>query len=112
MSYTNPQQHVYSDAQHFQRLQDSLSSNAARISQFVIATQQQRKKDLADRTKEIKRLQEESDDRVAGIASKMAKVKIENPKVDYGPAFNPIVREYISLSERVGLSGEINYAGP
>ena len=111
MSYTNPQQHVYSDAQHFQRLQDSLSSNAARISQFVIATQQQRKKDLADRTKEIKRLQEESDDRVAGIASKMAKVKIENPKVDYGPAFNPIVKEYISLSEQVGLSAEINYAG-
>ena len=60
MSYTNPQQYIISDAQHYQRLQDTISRTTEKTINSIVNIQKQRKATLAAKGKELKRLQERS----------------------------------------------------
>ena len=111
MSYRNPQQHIVSDAQHYQRLQDTISRTTDKTINSIINVQKQRKATLAAKGKELKRLQERSDDRVAKINSTLAQTKQEYPDANIGESYKTLVDEYRALSDGVENSNELNYMG-
>lgn len=111
MSYTNPQQYIISDAQHYQRLQDTISRTTDKTINSIINIQKQRKATLAAKGKELKRLQERSNDRVAKVNLDLQKTIQDNPDANLGETYKPLVDEYRALSDGVENSSELNYMG-
>ena len=111
MSYTNPQQYIISDAQHYQRLQDTISRTTEKTINSIVNIQKQRKATLAAKGKELKRLQERSNDRVAKVNLDLAKTTQSNPSANLGETYKPLVDEYRALSDGVESSNELNYMG-
>jgi len=111
MSYTNPQQYIISDAQHYQNLQDTISRTTDKTINSIINIQKQRKATLAAKGKELRRLQERSNDRVAKVNLDLQRTVQDYPDANLGESYKLLVDEYRALSDGVENSSELNYMG-
>ena len=102
MSYRNPQQYVPQGyAQQNQRLQDSISGTAARLSASYVQEQKVKKAENKQLEKENKAIQKGIDDNISSIRTNLYLYDKKNSEVDWAETFDPFIDEYKTLSEGV-----------
>tara|TARA_R110000823_G_scaffold266610_1_gene386356 strand:+ start:769 stop:2478 length:1710 start_codon:yes stop_codon:yes gene_type:complete len=109
MSYRNPSQYVdTTSVQHIQKLQESLSSTASKISQEYILKQKEIKaENLKQEEKNEKSLAVVNAD-IATMRVNMGKTAIENPDVNFGPAYEVFIKEFEELGSAVAYGTSEN----
>lgn len=107
MSYRNPQQNVDTQSgQAFANLQRTIAGTFGGIVQQELATQKELAKKQADLAKKRERELKEYKIQEANVALGLKKVEIDNPALNIGESFGPLVDKYSDIMTQIN-SGSI-----